>query len=154
MSGYRLHHGGLARTPPGVMTACLRLDPAPPLGRIVAGVHGNTAEAGETQVRVGPSLAGRAALLAALLAGLVPGPVWAQSASEKGKVDQEIGATRENIESASVDERRLLGLLEQSADRKAQLDAKLALMDREIGGVQRELDAAVAKLAEPAVLAP
>ena len=129
------------------MTACLRLDPAPPLGRIVvAAVHGNTAEAGATQVRVGPSLAGRAALLAALLAGLVPGPVWAQSASEKGKVDQEIGATRENIESASVEERRLLGLLEQSADRKAQLDAKLALMDREIGGVQRELDAASSRL--------
>ena len=97
-------------------------------------------------MRVGRGLAWRTAFLAALVTGLAPGPVSAQSASEKGKVDQEIGATKENIESASAEERRLLGLLEQSADRKAQLDAKLAFMDGEIGGVQRKLDVASSRL--------
>lgn len=85
-------------------------------------------------------------VLVLMLPNIATSPLWAQSAPDKGKVDQEIGATAESIESASAEERRLLGLIQQSNARKSDLDAKLSVLDREIGGVQRQLDTATSRL--------
>jgi murein DD-endopeptidase MepM/ murein hydrolase activator NlpD len=97
-----------------------------------------------------------AALLTALLVAviaLVSGAAGAQtssdktSASEKGRVDQQIDATKKQVDTASAEEQRLLGLIEVSTARKATLDAKVAGFDSQIAAVQRELDAAQSKLA-------
>ena len=71
----------------------------------------------------------------------------AQTASDKTKVDQQIDATRKQVDTASAEELRLLGLIEQSTGRRAALDAKVAAFDSEIAVVQRQLDAAQSKLA-------
>ena len=90
--------------------------------------------------------AGLTALVAILLSGPAAPPLWAQSAADKGRVEQEIGATQESIESASAEERRLLDLLEESASRRNELDTKLSAVDREIGVVQRQLETASSRL--------
>lgn len=72
--------------------------------------------------------------------------VWAQSAGDKDKVDRDIGATKEKIESASAVERRLLDLIQDSSARKSQLDTRVMSIDREIGAVQGQLDAATSRL--------
>ncbi|HWI04632.1 MAG TPA: hypothetical protein VNT52_12550, partial [Acidimicrobiales bacterium] len=59
----------------------------------------------------------------------------AQTASDKTKVDQQIDATRKQVDTASAEELRLLGLIEQSTGRRAALDAKVAAFDSEIAVV-------------------
>ena len=69
------------------------------------------------------------------------------SASEKSRVDQQIDATKKQVDTASAEEQRLLGLIEASSARKSTLDAKVAGIDAQIATVQRQLDAAQSKLA-------
>ena len=69
------------------------------------------------------------------------------AASEKSRVDQQIDATKKQVDTASAEEQRLLGLIEQSTARKTALDAKVASFDTQIASVQRQLDAAQSKLA-------
>jgi len=91
-----------------------------------------------------------AALLTALLVAaiaLVSGAAGAQTSSDKSKVDQQIDATKKQVDTASAEEQRLLGLIEASTARKTTLDAKVAGFDSQIAAVQRELDAAQSKLA-------
>ncbi|HEV2758421.1 MAG TPA: hypothetical protein VGV86_02535, partial [Acidimicrobiales bacterium] len=91
-----------------------------------------------------------AALLTALIVAaiaLLSGAAGAQTASDKGKIDQQIDATKKQVDTASAEEQRLLGLIEASSARKATLDAKVAGIDNQIAGVQRQLDAAQSKLA-------
>ena len=89
------------------------------------------------------------ALLVALVvaaAGL-SGAAGAQTASDKSKLEQEINATKKQVDTASAEEQRLLGLIEASTARKTALDAKVASFDGQIAAVQRQLDAAQSKLA-------
>ena len=91
---------------------------------------------------------GAVALVVALVlavAGLA-GAAGAQTASEKSKIDKEIDATKKQVDTASADEQRLLGLIEASTARKTALDAKVASFDGQIAAVQRQLDAAQSKL--------
>ncbi|MDQ4089120.1 MAG: hypothetical protein M3163_02280, partial [Actinomycetota bacterium] len=91
---------------------------------------------------------GAVALVVALVlavAGLA-GAAGAQTASEKSKLDKEIDATKKQVDTASADEQRLLGLIEASTARKTALDAKVASFDGQIAAVQRQLDAAQSKL--------
>lgn len=83
-------------------------------------------------------------VVAALALG---GGAGAQTASDKTKVDQEIDATKKQVDTASAEEQRLLGLIEQSTARKSALDTKVASFDSQIAAVQRQLDAAQSKLA-------
>ena len=69
------------------------------------------------------------------------------AAAEKGRVDQEIESTKKQVDTASAEEQRLLGLIEASTARKTALDAKVAGFDNQIATVQRQLDAAQSKLA-------
>jgi murein DD-endopeptidase MepM/ murein hydrolase activator NlpD len=69
------------------------------------------------------------------------------SASDKSRIDQEIDATKKQVDTASAEEQRLLGLIEASRVRKTALDAKVASFDSQIATVQRQLDAAQSKLA-------
>ncbi len=85
------------------------------------------------------------ALVVAALA--LAGGAGAQTAADKTKVDQEIDATKKQVDTASAEEQRLLGLIEASTARKAALDAKVAGFDSQIAAVQRQLDAAQSKLA-------
>ena len=75
------------------------------------------------------------------------GGAGAQTSSDKSKVDQEIDATKKQVDTASAEEQRLLGLIEASTARKTALDAKVAGFDSQIAAVQRQLDAAQSKLA-------
>jgi murein DD-endopeptidase MepM/ murein hydrolase activator NlpD len=84
--------------------------------------------------------------LTAVLAPLAGEPVGAQTTADKNKVDQQIGAAQAQIDTASADEERLLGLIDESTSRKNALDAKVAAFDTQIAGVQRQLDAAQSKL--------
>lgn len=68
------------------------------------------------------------------------------SASEKSRVDQEIDATKKQVDTASAEEQRLLGLIEASTARKSALDVKVAGFDSQIASVSRQLDAAQSKL--------
>ena len=93
---------------------------------------------------------GVVALVVALVAAAAPlvgDPAGAQTAADKQKVDQQIGATQAQVDTASADEERLLGQIQDSTDRKTALDAKVAANDAQIAGVQRQLDAAQAKVA-------
>lgn len=74
-------------------------------------------------------------------------PVLAQTAADKDKVDSQIGAARKQVDTASAEEQRLLGLIAESTRRKAELDAKVATFDGQIASVQRQLDAAESRLA-------
>jgi murein DD-endopeptidase MepM/ murein hydrolase activator NlpD len=90
-----------------------------------------------------------AVALAGLLAvamSLLSGPVGAQTASDKTKVDQQIDATKAQVDTATAEEQRLLGLIDASSARKAVLDAKVASFDSQIAVVQRQLDTAQSKL--------
>ena len=75
------------------------------------------------------------------------GGAGAQTAADKTKIDQEIDATKKQVDTASAEEQRLLGLIEASTARKTALDAKVAGFDSQIASVQRQLDAAQSKLA-------
>jgi murein DD-endopeptidase MepM/ murein hydrolase activator NlpD len=68
------------------------------------------------------------------------------AASEKNRVDQQIDATKKQVDTASAEEARLLGLIEASSARKRVLDTKVAGFDSEIAAVQRQLDSAQSKL--------
>lgn len=86
--------------------------------------------------------------LALLVAALVsPGGAGAQTAGDKSRVDQEIDATKKQVDTASAEEQRLLGLIEQSSSRRAALDARVAEFDSQIAAVQRQVDTAQSKLA-------
>lgn len=74
------------------------------------------------------------------------GAAGAQTAADKTKIDQQIDATKKQVDTASAEEQRLLGLIEASNARKATLDAKVASFDGQIAAVQRQLDAAQSKL--------
>jgi murein DD-endopeptidase MepM/ murein hydrolase activator NlpD len=92
---------------------------------------------------------GVVALVVALVAAaapLVSDPAGAQTAADKQKVDQQIGAAQAQVDTASADEERLLGQIQDSTGRKTALDAKVAAFDTQIAGVQRQLDAAQAKV--------
>ena len=88
-------------------------------------------------------------LVAVLLVAvtLLSGAAGAQTSSDKSKVDQQIDATKKQVDTASAEEQRLLGLIESSTARKTALDAKVATIDGQIATVQRQLDAAQSKLA-------
>ncbi|HJV08540.1 MAG TPA: hypothetical protein VJ653_02640, partial [Acidimicrobiales bacterium] len=88
------------------------------------------------------------ALLAAfvLAAAGLAGAAGAQTPTTKSKIDQEIEATKKQVDTASAEEQRLLGLIEASSARKSTLDAKVASFDSQIAAVQRQLDAAQSKL--------
>jgi murein DD-endopeptidase MepM/ murein hydrolase activator NlpD len=83
-------------------------------------------------------------MLAAIALG---GGAGAQTSADKTKIDQEIDATKKQVDTASAEEQRLLGLIEASTARKTALDAKVAGFDSQIAAVQRQLDAAQSKLA-------
>lgn len=76
----------------------------------------------------------------------LPGAAGAQTPTTKSKIDQEIEATKKQVDTASAEEQRLLGLIEASSARKAALDAKVASFDSQIATTQRQLDAAQSKL--------
>ncbi len=88
------------------------------------------------------------ALLGVLVAVVMAlsGVAGAQTAADKTKVDQKIDATKKQVDTASAEEQRLLGLIDASTQRKKALDAKVASFDSQIAGVQRQLDAAQSKL--------
>ncbi len=83
-------------------------------------------------------------VIAALAFG---GGAGAQTSADKSKIDQEIDATKKQVDTASAEEQRLLGLIEASTARKTALDAKVAGFDSQIATVQRQLDTAQSKLA-------
>ena len=83
-------------------------------------------------------------VIAALALG---GGAGAQTSADKTKLDQEIDATKKQVDTASAEEQRLLGLIEASTARKTALDAKVASFDSQIASVQRQLDTAQSKLA-------
>jgi murein DD-endopeptidase MepM/ murein hydrolase activator NlpD len=87
------------------------------------------------------------AVVSVVVALALSGGAGAQTASDKTKVDQEIDATKKQVDTASAEEQRLLGLIEASTARKVALDAKVAGFDSQIATVQRQLDAAQSKLA-------
>lgn len=84
--------------------------------------------------------------LAATVAPLATPAARAQTAADKQKIDQQIGSTQAQVDTASADEERLLGQIQASTDRKNALDVKVAAFDTQIAGVQRQLDAAQSKL--------
>jgi murein DD-endopeptidase MepM/ murein hydrolase activator NlpD len=87
------------------------------------------------------------AVVSVVVALALSGGAGAQTASDKTKVDQEIDATKKQVDTASAEEQRLLGLIEASTARKVALDAKVAGFDSQIASVQSQLDAAQSKLA-------
>ncbi|MDQ4069155.1 MAG: hypothetical protein M3203_06760, partial [Actinomycetota bacterium] len=92
----------------------------------------------------------RVVALVVALAAAVPvlaGPARGQTASEKDRIDRQIDATKKQVDTASAEEQRLLGLIEESTARRNVLDAKVATFDTQIAGVQRQLEAAQSKLA-------
>ncbi len=96
---------------------------------------------------------GAVALLVTVAAVVIPlaGAAGAQTAadkteSDKSRVDQQIGATQAQVDTASADEERLLGLIDESTARKNALDAKVSALDTQIAGVQGQLDSAQSKL--------
>jgi murein DD-endopeptidase MepM/ murein hydrolase activator NlpD len=82
--------------------------------------------------------------LATGAAGAQAGPN--KTAPDKSKLDNQIDATKAQVDTASAEEERLLGQIQDSTARKGALDAKVAEFDGQIAGVQRQLDAAQSKL--------
>ena len=65
---------------------------------------------------------------------------------DQGAIDDQIRSLREHVGEASAEEARLLGLIDDSTARKRELDAKVGGFDGQIAAVQRDLDAAQARL--------
>jgi murein DD-endopeptidase MepM/ murein hydrolase activator NlpD len=86
-----------------------------------------------------------AVVVAGALALATAGGLGAQTA-EQDRIDDQIKSLREHVTEASAEEGRLLGLIDESSARKRELDAKVGAFDRQIAGVQRELDAAESRL--------
>jgi murein DD-endopeptidase MepM/ murein hydrolase activator NlpD len=82
--------------------------------------------------------------LATDAAGAQAGPN--KTAPDKSKLDNQIDATKAQVDTASAEEERLLGQIQDSTARTGALDAKVAEFDGQIAGVQRQLDAAQSKL--------
>ncbi|HTJ75212.1 MAG TPA: peptidoglycan DD-metalloendopeptidase family protein [Acidimicrobiales bacterium] len=85
----------------------------------------------------------------ALLTGTAPllaNAAGAQTAADKNKVDQQITAAQQQVDTASAEEQKLLSQIDESTARKKALDAKVASFDTQIAGVQRQLDTAQSKL--------
>lgn len=104
------------------------------------------AKLGKRKARSGEVVALLTALVVAAIA-LLSNAAGAQTASEKSRVDQQIEAAKKQVDGASAEEQRLLGLIEASTLRRTALDAKVAGFDNQIAAVQRQLDAAQSKLA-------
>lgn len=81
---------------------------------------------------------------------LVPGvgdaALRAQTEEDKARIDREIESLQGQVNEASAEESRLLGLIDESSVRVAELDARVSALDSEISGVQSDLDAAQARL--------
>ncbi|HEX7276469.1 MAG TPA: peptidoglycan DD-metalloendopeptidase family protein [Acidimicrobiales bacterium] len=94
-----------------------------------------------------------ATALLVVLPGLVPGGGgWgalasAQTEADKSRIDDQIESLQEQVTEASAEEARLLGLLDESSGRLADLDGKVADFDGQIAQVQGNLDAAQSRLA-------
>jgi len=100
--------------------------------------------------RVGRAAIATAALLVAL-AGVVPGfgslrGALAQTEEDKSRIDDRIESLQGQVTEASDEEARLLGQIDDSSSRLADLDAKVAGFDGRIEGVQRNVDAAELRL--------
>jgi septal ring factor EnvC (AmiA/AmiB activator) len=81
------------------------------------------------------------------IAPLLGHAAGAQTQSDKNKVDQQIDSTKQQVDTASAEEQKLLSQIDESTARKKALDAKVASFDTQIAGVQRQLDSAQSKLA-------
>jgi murein DD-endopeptidase MepM/ murein hydrolase activator NlpD len=74
------------------------------------------------------------------------GLAGAQTAADKDKVDQQRKAAQKQVDTASAEEQRLLGLIDESTARRRELDAKVAAFDGQIAAVQAKVDAAQSRL--------
>ncbi len=77
---------------------------------------------------------------------LVGSVAGAQTAADKNKVDQQIDAAKQQVDTESAEEQNLLSQIDASTARKKDLDAKVAAFDTQIAGVQRQLDTAQSKV--------
>ncbi len=91
----------------------------------------------------------RALVAAAALIVVLPGfgVAGAQTEADKDRIDGQIESLREQVGEASAEEGRLLGLIDESSVRLADLDGKVTDFDGRIAGVQGNLDAAQSRLA-------
>jgi murein DD-endopeptidase MepM/ murein hydrolase activator NlpD len=90
------------------------------------------------------------------LPGLMPGfvpllggrpvPALAQTEADKSKIDDQIASLKGQVTEASDEEERLLGLIDESSGRLANLDAKVAEFDGQIATVQGDVDSAQSRL--------
>jgi len=98
---------------------------------------------------------GRVVILAIALLVVLPGfapgsglrSAVAQTEADKSKIDDQIESLKGQVSEASAEEGRLLGLLDESSARLADLDAKVSDFDARIADVQGSLDAAESRLA-------
>ncbi len=99
-------------------------------------------------------MAGRAVVaataLVVVLTGVAPGlgglRALAQTEDDKSRIDDQIESLQEQVGEASAEESRLLGLIDESSGRLADLDAKVSDFDVQIGDVQGNLDDAESRL--------
>jgi septal ring factor EnvC (AmiA/AmiB activator) len=94
-------------------------------------------------------LASVAVVLLSLLVGVsAPPPAGAQSeADRKSEIESQIEALKNQVSEASAEEAKLIREIDASLTTKRALDAKVATLDGEIAGVQRNLSASLNKLA-------
>lgn len=85
----------------------------------------------------------------AVLPAFAPGlsALRAQTEADKSRIDDQIQSLQEQVNEASAEEGRLLGLIDESTARLSDLDGKVAGFDAEIAVVQGDLDAAELRLA-------
>ena len=80
--------------------------------------------------------------LLAVVGGSVGGRLAPVSAQSNRPPDDRVQSLRDQVEEASAEESRLLGLIDESRDRRGGLDAKVAELDGRIAGVQSRLNVA------------
>jgi murein DD-endopeptidase MepM/ murein hydrolase activator NlpD len=85
------------------------------------------------------------ALVALLLLGGAPAIAAAPPTTKP--LEREIRAARDEVEAASEEEARLLGLIQESEARKRELDVKVAALQAQVAAVQKEVAAAESRLA-------
>ncbi|MDQ6878258.1 MAG: peptidoglycan DD-metalloendopeptidase family protein, partial [Candidatus Dormibacteraeota bacterium] len=93
----------------------------------------------------------RSAALAVLLPLLAVSPAFAAPTTtapkDKGSLDEQIKAARDQVDGASAEEARLLRQIEASATRRKELDAAVGALDAQVRAVQVEVSAAESRLA-------
>lgn len=93
----------------------------------------------------------RSAAIAVLLVFLAASPGFAgpttTAPKDKGSLDEQIRAARDQVDGMSAEEARLLGQIEASAARKKELDAAVGALDAQVRAVQVEVAAAESRLA-------